>query len=172
MSIAYLLLGSNLGNKEENLREAVNLLKKTGKVKKYSAVYETEPWGFTDERNFFNIALCLETDKNPFELINEILKIEMTIGRKRQTKQWVSREIDIDIIFFDNLVINEENLTIPHPHAKNRKFVLVPLKEIAGDYIHPVEKKSISELLKECPDESDVAALHEPSLDGISLKLR
>jgi 2-amino-4-hydroxy-6-hydroxymethyldihydropteridine diphosphokinase len=169
MCIAYLLLGSNLGNKEENLREAVKLLKKSGKVKKHSAIYETEPWGFSDERNFFNIALCLETDKNPFELITEILKIEISIGRKRQTKQWVAREMDIDIIFFDDLIINEEHLTIPHPHAKNRKFVLAPLKEIAGNYVHPVERKSIADLLKECPDDCEVEVLHNPSFESISL---
>ncbi len=169
MSIAYLLLGTNLGNKEDNLRQAVKLLKKTGRLKKHSAIYETEPWGFSDERNFFNMALSLETELNPFELIAEILKIEMSIGRKRQSKQWVAREIDIDIIFYDDLIIKEENLTIPHPHAKNRKFVLVPLKEIAGDFIHPVDGKSISELLKECPDESDVEMLGEPSFESIIL---
>ena len=169
MSIAYLLLGTNLGNKEENLRQAIKLLKKIGKVKKQSSIYETEPWGFSDERIFFNMALCFETDLNPFELISEILKIEISIGRNRQIKQWVAREIDIDIIFFDDIVLNEEHLTIPHPHAKNRKFVLVPLKEIASQFIHPGEGKSVSDLLIECPDESEVEILREPSLDGIFL---
>jgi len=168
MSVAYLLLGSNLGNKEENLRVAVKLLKKIGKVKKHSAIYETEPWGFTDDHNFFNMALCLETSLKPLELLIEILKIEISIGRKRQVKQWVAREIDIDIIFFDNLIINEDNLTVPHPHIKNRKFVLVPLKEIAPGFIHPEYRKSISELLKECPDDSEVDILHEPSFDSLS----
>jgi len=165
MSIAFLLLGSNLGNKEDNLRRAVKLLKKIGKVRKHSAVYETEPWGFSDERNFFNMAMCLDTSLNPHELITEILKIEISIGRKRQTKQWVAREIDIDIIFYDSLIINEEHLTIPHPHVKNRKFVLVPLKEIAPNFIHPIYRQSITELLKECPDDSEVELLHEPSFD-------
>ena len=168
MSYAYLLLGSNLGNKEENLRNAVKLLKKTGKVVRQSAIYETEPWGFTDERNFFNMALCLDTTLNPFELINEILKIEICIGRIRQNKQWVAREIDIDIIFYDDRVVNEEHLLIPHPHAAKRKFVLVPLKEIAPSLIHPILKKSISQLLSECPDDSDVELLHEPLFEKIS----
>jgi 2-amino-4-hydroxy-6-hydroxymethyldihydropteridine diphosphokinase len=168
MSLAYLLLGSNLGNKEENIRLAVKHLKKFGKVKKHSAIYETEPWGFFDERNFFNMALSLETSLKPFELLSEILKIELSIGRKRQTKQWVAREIDIDILFFDNLIINEEYLTIPHPRLINRRFALVPLKEIAARFIHPVYGKNIAELLKECPDDSDVEALHEPSFDSIS----
>lgn len=165
MSTAYLLLGSNLGNKEENLWQAIKLLKKIGKVKKLSAIYETEPWGFSDDRNFFNLALSINTILNPYELITEILKIEISIGRKRQTKQWVAREIDIDIIFYEGLIINEEHLTIPHPQIKNRKFVLVPLKEIAPNFIHPVYRQSISELLKACPDESEVELLHEPTFD-------
>ena len=168
MSTAYLLLGTNLGNKEENLRNAVRLLKKIGQIKKYSAIYETEPWGFADERNFFNMAVCLETKLNPFELINKILKIEISIGRTRQVKQWVAREIDIDIIFYDNEIINEENLVIPHPHLKNRKFVLVPLNEIAPGLIHPLYRKTIKQLLSECPDESDVELLQVPSLNSIS----
>ncbi len=168
MSTTFLLLGTNLGDKEGNLRNAVKLLKKLGKVKKQSAIYETEPWGFQDERNFFNMALCLETMLSPFELITEILKIEISIGRRRQIKQWVAREIDIDIIFFDNLIINKEHLIIPHPQIQNRKFVLVPMKEIAAELIHPVFGKSISDLLKECPDESEVELLCEPSFDILS----
>ena len=168
MSIAFLLLGSNLGNKEGNLRNAIKLLKKIGKVKKQSAIYETEPWGFNDEKNFFNMALCLETILNPFELIAEIIKIEISIGRTRQIKQWVAREIDIDIIFFDNLIIDEEHLNIPHPQIKNRKFVLIPMKEIAAEFIHPVFGKSISDLLKECPDEGEVELLYEPSFNILS----
>jgi 2-amino-4-hydroxy-6-hydroxymethyldihydropteridine diphosphokinase len=168
MAIAYLLLGSNLGNKEDNLKNAVKLLKKFGKVRKHSAIYETEPWGFSDERNFFNAAICLETSLNPFELLTEILKIEISIGRKRQIKQWVAREIDIDIIFFDNLILSEEFLTIPHPHLKNRKFALAPLNEIAPSFIHPVLGKSITELLKECLDDCEVEILHSPSFDCIT----
>jgi 2-amino-4-hydroxy-6-hydroxymethyldihydropteridine diphosphokinase len=168
MSTAYLLLGSNLGNKEENLRNAVRLLKKIGKVKKHSAIYETEPWGFSDDRNFFNMAICIETLLNPFELISEILKIEISIGRIRQTKQWIAREIDIDIIFYDDKIINEEHLVIPHTQLTKRKFALVPLNEIAANFIHPVFGKNISELLKECPDESEVELLQVPSFDSIS----
>ena len=143
-------------------------MKKLGKVKKHSAIYETEPWGFTDERNFFNMAVSLETQLNPFELLTEILKIEISIGRTRQVKQWVAREIDIDIIFYDNEIINEENLVIPHPHLKNRKFALVPLNEIAPGLIHPLYRKTVKQLLTECPDESEVELLQAPTLDSIS----
>ena len=166
MNTAYLLLGTNLGNKEDNLKKALKYLKKLGKIKKHSAIYETEPWGFADERNFFNMAVCLETFLSPFELLNEILKIEIIIGRKRQEKQWIAREIDIDIIFYNDMVINDECLVVPHPQFQNRKFVLVPLNEIASRFIHPSFRKSISTLLKECNDDCDVELL-TPSFDSI-----
>jgi 2-amino-4-hydroxy-6-hydroxymethyldihydropteridine diphosphokinase len=168
MSTAYLLLGTNLGDKEQNLSNAVRSLKKLGRVKKLSPIYETEPWGFADERNFFNMDLSLETRLNPFELLAEILRIEISIGRTRQEKQWVAREIDIDIIFYDDIVIDEENLVIPHPHLKNRKFALVPLNEIAPSLIHPLYRKTLKQLLSECPDESEVGLLSVPSLYSIS----
>ncbi len=168
MSTAYLLLGTNLGDKEQNLSNAVRSLKKLGRVKKLSPIYETEPWGFADERNFFNMALSLETQLNPFELLAEILRIEISIGRSRQEKQWVAREIDIDIIFYDDMVVDEENLVIPHPHLKNRKFALVPLTEIAPGLIHPLYRKTLKQLLSECPDESEVELLHAPVIDSIS----
>lgn len=167
MSTAYLLLGTNLGNKEDNLKKALKLLKKLGKIKKHSAIYETEPWGFSDERNFFNMAVSLETSFNPFELLNEILRIEISIGRRRQEKQWIAREIDIDILFYDDLIIHEENLIVPHPHLQNRKFVLVPLNEIASRFIHPSFGKNTSTLLKECDDDCEVELLQTPSFDSI-----
>lgn len=167
MSTAYLLLGTNLGNKEGYLKKALKLLKKLGKIKKHSAIYETEPWGFSDERNFFNMAVCLETSFNPFELLNEIVRIEISIGRKRQEKQWIAREIDIDILFYDDNIIHDENLIVPHPHLQNRKFVLVPLNEIAPRFIHPAYGKNISTLLKECNDDCEVELLQTPSFDSI-----
>lgn len=168
MSIAYLILGSNMGNKEENLLNAVKSLKKLGRVRKYSGIYETEPWGFSDERNFFNMAVCFETSLSPFELITEILKIEISSGRIRKTMQWVAREIDIDIIFFDNIIINDESLVIPHPHTAKRKFVLVPINEIAPGFIHPVYGKNISELLKDCSDGCKVELHHEPIFESLN----
>lgn len=167
MSTAYLLLGTNLGNKEDNLKKAIKLIKKLGKIKKHSAIYETEPWGFTEERNFFNMAVCLETFLSPFELLNEILRIEISIGRKRQEKQWIAREIDIDIVFYDDRIIHDECLTVPHPQLQKRKFVLVPLNEIAPRFIHPSIGKNISTLLKECIDDCEVELLQAPSFDSI-----
>lgn len=168
MSIAYLLIGTNLGNKEENIKKAIKLLKKVGRIKKHSAIYETEPWGFADDRNFFNMAVCLETTLNPFELLNEILKIEISIGRKRQERQWIAREIDIDIIFYDNKIIHDECLVVPHPQLQNRKFVLVPMNEIASRYVHPSIGKNIAALLNECSDDSAVEPMHTPSFDSIT----
>lgn len=167
MSTVYLLLGTNLGNKEDNLKKAIKLIKKLGRIKKHSAIYETEPCGFMDERNFFNMAVCLETFLSPFELLNEILRIEISIGRKRQEKQWIAREIDIDIIFYDNRIIHDECLTVPHSQLQKRKFVLVPLNEIAPRYIHPSIGKNISTLLKECNDNCEVELLQAPSFDSI-----
>ena len=168
MNAVYLLLGSNLGNKEGNLKTACRMLRKFGKIRKQSGIYETEPWGYEDNRNFFNKAILLDTLLNPFELLTELLKIEISIGRVRQHKQWVAREIDIDIIFYNNLVIEEENLIIPHPFLNNRKFALVPIKEIAPSFVHPVAGKTISQLYKECKDDSEVELLHAPSFDCIT----
>jgi len=167
MGTAYLLLGSNLGNKEDNLNFAFKSLKKIGEIKKYSAIYETEPWGFSDSRNFFNMAVCIETSLNPYELLNEILKIEILAGRKKQSNQWVAREIDIDIIFYNDSIINEKHLIIPHPQLIFRKFVLVPLNEITPDFIHPVLGKSICKLLTECTDKSKVDYMHIPVINSI-----
>lgn len=167
MSLAYLLLGTNLGDKEDNLKKALKLLKKLGKIKKHSAIYETEPWGFSDERNFFNMAVCLETTLNPFELLNELLHIEISIGRKRQEKQWIAREMDIDILFYDDKIIQDEFLTIPHSKLQNRKFALVPLNEIAPRLNHPSFGKNIATLLKECDDDCEVELLQTPSFDSI-----
>ena len=172
MGVAYLLLGSNLGNKEDNLGKAVKLLRKIGKIKKQSALYETEPWGFSDRENFFNQAICLETFLSPPELLAELLKIETSIGRKRHAKQWVAREIDIDIIFYDNLVLSGEFLTIPHPLLKKRKFVLTPLKEIAPSFIHPIFGKNITDLLKECSDNCKVEILRPPLICQVLLQIK
>ena len=156
MSISYLALGSNLGNKEENIQKAVKAISCISEIKSCSSIYETEPWGFTDKNFFFNMALCINTELEAFSLLNEIIKIELLLGREREKKQWVARIIDIDILFYDNQIINQPNLIIPHPQLINRQFVLKPLLEIAPEFVHPVYQKSISILQKECKDICEV----------------
>jgi 2-amino-4-hydroxy-6-hydroxymethyldihydropteridine diphosphokinase len=150
MNIAYLLLGSNLGDKGVNLTTALKLIEKSaGKIVSKSLVYETAPWGIEDQEDFLNQAICLETQLSARELLKNILLIEERLGRIR-TKKWEARLIDIDILFFNSDVIRTKNLTIPHPFLHQRKFVLVPLCQIEEAYIHPVLKKTVKELLSDC----------------------
>ncbi|MFA5848623.1 MAG: 2-amino-4-hydroxy-6-hydroxymethyldihydropteridine diphosphokinase [Bacteroidales bacterium] len=166
MSQAYLLLGSNQGDKVKILQMAIEklrLLSKKQLVK--SPLYESEPWGFEADEWFLNMAVKLETDINPRDLLKMLLEIERELGRVRgdnvrrtgdDKRSYSSRTIDIDILFFDNEVINEEDLIIPHPRMQHRKFVLLPLFEIAPKLIHPVLNKDIEKLLEECDDKSKV----------------
>ena len=157
MYIVFLGLGTNLGNRENNLNDAVaEIGKHVGKVLIKSSVYETEPWGFQSENKFLNTVIKVGTELSPKALLEEILRIEIYLGRVRSSVQYSSRIIDIDILFFDNQVINTHNLIVPHPKLHERKFVLVPLVETEPDYVHPVFKKSVSSLLEECEDRSEV----------------
>jgi 2-amino-4-hydroxy-6-hydroxymethyldihydropteridine diphosphokinase len=116
-----------------------------------SSIYETAAWGMENQEAFLNQVLEIETNLNPDELLQSILQIEEGLGRKRELK-YGPRTIDIDILFFNDQVIDQEGLKIPHPQLQNRRFVLVPLNEIASNKIHPIFKKTISQLLAECPD--------------------
>jgi 2-amino-4-hydroxy-6-hydroxymethyldihydropteridine diphosphokinase len=156
MNKAYLLTGGNLGNRRENLAAARKLLEKQcGEIAAASSFYETAAWGKTDQPAFLNQALELKTSLNARQLIRRILKIEKLIGRVRKEKLG-PRAIDIDILFFNNEVHDLRFLKIPHPEMPNRRFALTPLAEIAPDRQHPVLKKTIAQLLDECPDESGV----------------
>ncbi|MCS7214593.1 MAG: 2-amino-4-hydroxy-6-hydroxymethyldihydropteridine diphosphokinase [Thermodesulfovibrio sp.] len=147
MHRVFLLLGSNLGDRERNLEDAQNELKSSGLViLKKSSIHETSPWGYLEQPKFLNQAVECITSFPPFELLREIKKIEQKMGRVK-TIIYGPRVIDIDIIFFDDLILYSEELTIPHPLMHLREFVLRPLNEIAPDFIHPLLKLSVSNLL-------------------------
>ena len=157
MSTAYLLIGGNLGNRKENLLTAISLINdQCGSLTRSSAIYETEAWGKTDQPSFLNQALEISTSLNARQLIRKVLKIEKEMGRIREEKLG-PRIIDIDIILFENEIHDLRFLKIPHPEMQNRRFVLVPLAEIDPTLQHPVFKKTIAELLEECPDNLEVS---------------
>jgi len=148
MPRAYLSIGSNLGDRINYLKKALEKLKQNNiQIIKSSNIIETEPYGYKEQGKFLNMAVEIDSDLEPFELMKLISKIEYELGRIR-TKRWGPRVIDIDIIFYDYLIINEPDLKIPHPDMQNRFFVLKPLQEIAPDFVHPVLKKTITELLE------------------------
>ena len=130
--ILYLLLGSNLGDRKKHLSTALDLIRESiGPVSRVSSIYETEPWGFSSENYFFNMAVQVGTFLLTGEVMLKIGEIEKTFGRERQGRGYSSRTIDVDILFYDDLVMKGETLQIPHPLLQERRFVLVPLKEIA-----------------------------------------
>lgn len=156
MSTAYLLIGGNLGNRKENLLQAAaRINEECGNVFKYSAFYETEAWGKTDQPSFLNQALAISTPMTARQLMRRLLKIETSMGRIREEKLG-PRIIDIDILLFDNEIHDLRFLKIPHPEMQNRRFALAPLAEIDPGLIHPIFKKTIAQLLDECPDKLDV----------------
>ena len=156
MNKAYLLTGSNLGDRENYLYEASKKISDScGAVKSKSSIYQTDAWGYQDQDAFLNQVLEVHTEFSAADLLKKILSIEETIGRKRSIK-YGPRIIDIDILLFNHEIVKEEGLTIPHPQMQNRRFVLVPLNEIAENVIHPILKKSIQQLLTECADPLNV----------------
>jgi 2-amino-4-hydroxy-6-hydroxymethyldihydropteridine diphosphokinase len=148
--LVYLSLGSNLGDREENLREAILRLETMGEVVKVSALYETEPVGYAAQPWFLNCAVQLETEKMPRQLLQAIRGVEQRMGRRRMRKKG-PRKIDIDILLFGSSVVDTAELVIPHPAMHERRFVLEPLAEIAPDARHPVFKRTIRELRDALP---------------------
>lgn len=149
MSVAYIGIGSNLGDREFNCKQAISLLRQKGTtVSKESSLYETKPWGVRDQPLFLNMAIEIETDLKPFDLLSTLKDIEKEMGRE-ETFLWGPRIIDLDILLYDNNIVDEEEgLIIPHPHMQDREFVLRPLCEIAGDVTHPLLLLSMGELLQ------------------------
>jgi 2-amino-4-hydroxy-6-hydroxymethyldihydropteridine diphosphokinase len=157
MHQVFLGIGGNTGNKQDNFDKVYTFIKnELGEVLRSSSVYETSPWGFQSEDNFWNQVLVVETEYSPEELLQKVAKIENWLGRERGTTGYTSRKMDIDILYFDELVIETENLTIPHPQIANRLFVLVPLAEIAPEFVHPLLKITTLEMVENCPDKSEI----------------
>ncbi len=161
MHTVYLLLGSNLSDRINAIKEAKSLLtEQVGKITASSHFYETQAWGKTDQPDFVNQAVAVHTKLMPEDVLTTILAIEKELGRER-TEKWAERIIDIDILLYDNLVVNEEDLVIPHPHLHERNFALVPLMEIAGEEEHPVMHQTIEDIYFDCSDKLEVILLDE-----------
>ncbi|MFD2522425.1 2-amino-4-hydroxy-6-hydroxymethyldihydropteridine diphosphokinase [Emticicia soli] len=152
----YLGLGSNLGNRQENLALARQLItEQIGDIVAQSSIYETAAWGLTDQNDFLNQVICINTEYEPSEVLKKVLAVELSMGRVREIK-WGARLIDIDILYYNDAVITLDNLIVPHPFIQERRFVLAPLAEIAPDFVHPQLKQTNAALLAHCADTSEV----------------
>jgi len=152
MNGIYLSLGSNLGNRLNNLREAVNQLESHGiKTLEESTIYETEPWGMAEQGWFLNMIIEIEISLNPEKLLQNLLEIEQKMGRERKEK-WGERIIDLDILYYNELIVEKEELVLPHSGIPDRNFILNPMTELNPFGIHPVLKKNQMEMLASCKD--------------------
>jgi len=147
--IVYLALGSNIGNRAVNLKEAIASLSPQMEVKAKSRVYETPPWGYAEQEKFLNQVVMVKTYLKPEPLLKHLKRLEIALGRKASFQNG-PRLIDIDILFYDDLVFESSALVIPHPHVHERGFVLLPMLDIAPDFVHPVKQKSVRDMLAGC----------------------
>lgn len=161
MNLAYLSLGSNLGQREQHLEAAMKLIQsRIGAAEKVSRIYESEPWGYSSENRFCNCCLSVWTSLDPLPLLDELLGIEKQLGRERGGTGYSDRIIDIDLLLFGDVRLDHPRLILPHPAIGNRRFVLVPLAGIAPELIHPVSGISIRQMLQQCDDPTKVSVLH------------
>jgi len=156
-ALAYFSLGSNLGDRMGNLEVARSLMEeKMGRVEQVSKVYESSPWGFSSENPFYNCCLILSSGLKPADLMGKALQVEQELGRVREKSGYSDRLIDIDLLLYEDLVLNQPDLILPHPRMEMRKFVLLPLVELAPSLIHPVSGHTMAELLEQCRDPSGI----------------
>lgn len=161
MKGVFIGLGSNIGNREDNLNRAVAMIEEhAGRITRASSVYETEPWGFVSKDKFLNMVVEISTRLKTSGLLGRLLMIESLLGRIRGGNRYSSRIIDLDILLYGDKILETASLVIPHPRMHERKFVLEPLAEIAPEIIHPLLKKDIRSLLEECPDMNRVIISH------------
>lgn len=161
MTKVFILLGSNLGDKYVLINKAIkSLVLEAGQLITVSDIFFSAPWGYESENQFYNAVIQLETILNPEKLLQKCIEIEQKLGRELKEKpDYEDRNIDIDILFYGQQIINLPDLIIPHPRMHLRKFTLLPLHQIAPDFIHPIFQKSVSQLLNECDDDSKVEML-------------
>jgi len=161
MPVVYLSVGSNKEDRLSNIKELIEQIKKTESLKiiSVSSLYETEPVGFKKQKKFYNMCMKAETNLNPYELLSLLKNMEKNQGRKNSAK-WGPRIIDADILYFDNLILKDKKLEIPHPEIHNRKFVLIPLEEVEPDFIDPRSQKKIKCMIKDTENNTSVKKLN------------
>ncbi len=159
----YLCLGGNIGKKSQIFQKSLFFIEnRIGRIEQSSPLFISPPWGFVAKEEFWNQVIVVVTMLTPPEVLREIRKIESYFGRNRESGRYLSRRMDIDILFYDQLILKTEELTIPHPLMEHRKFVLMPLAHISPGFLHPVTGKSVAQMVTDCDDPSEVRELGLP----------